>query len=375
MAKPKGIRKHRGGYEVRWTDAAGERRTRRFPLETPLSELTTFREKELAKVTLAGPVVQRGTFEFERDAFLKTIPEKTRRHEDFTEKLRAWEPFLKGQRLHSVETAAVNRILQQWQVEGRSPATLMRLRSALMSLFVNRAPDLKPNPVADSMSFKLPKPKARALDLTEVSRIFAKMPTCATKARMMFVFYFGARPSEIMRLRVRDIVLDGEMPHVFIRSSDVNSEGKGTKDRVLPIQSDPQKDAAKMFVSTNAFGEYSTGAARKSFLLAAERAGMTTDDLVEGKSRLGRNRYRVRPYDLRHTFATELRKVADLSDVADALGHCNLSTSARYAPKQDAKVADAIAKSAIHTVLPTDVLAAQLRAMSPEERAALLAQV
>jgi integrase len=376
--KLKGIREHRGGWEVRWKGSDGKLRHRRFPLATSVADLKDFRDKEMARVTLAAPTVVRGTFEDERDRFLGTIKTGTRRHKDFTEKLAAWESHLKGLRLNAIETPQVNRVLMDWQSEGKSNATLMRLRSALMSLFNNRAPDLAVNPVARAMSFKIPKARARAIDLGQLAAIFAKAPECQTKARQMMVFYFGMRPSEIMRLQPRDLMLDGAAPHVFVRSQDENpedSEGKGTNDRIVPIVSEAQMQVARMFVKWDSFGPYSTSAARTSFLRWARAAGITDDTLIEGQTRLGRNRYRLRPYDQRHTFATEMRKVdgVDLADVAAALGHRSLKTSERYAPRQDAKVAAGLAKSAIHSV-PVNLMQ-DIAKLSAEAKAALLAQL
>lgn len=286
--------------------------------------------------------------------------------------LSRWTPFFKGQRLNTIEATQINQILQEWQEEGKANATLMRLRSVLMSLFKYRAPDMT-NPVLKAMSFKIPKARARAIPLDQIAAIFGKAPRCETKARQMMIFYFGARPSEIMRLRSQDIVLTGDQPHIFIRSCDAETDGKGTNDRIMPIVSEAQREAAQLFIDLAAWGRYSTAAARTSFLRWAKAAGLGDDDLIEGESRRGTKRFRIRIYDLRHTFATELRKVADLSDVAAALGHRSLKTSERYAPTQDAKIADSLRRSAIHHVpVNTQALVA---AMSQEQRQALLAEL
>lgn len=374
MAKlPKGVRRHRGGWEVRWSGRGGERLSKRFTAETPEKELREFREKEIAKVKLAGPILVRGTFEAEAASFLKTMKEGSRRWKDFQGRLARWGQHFKGTRLHAIDAEAINAVLKQWQREGKANATLTRMRSGLMSLFTSQAPDLKPNPVSEALVFKAPKPKARALDLSVIAQIFAKMPASATKARLMLTFLFGARPSEIMRLRQRDIVLAGDNPHVFFRSSDAEDEGKGTRDRIVPVVSEAQRAAVGMFIDRNAWGKYSTHSSRKSFLRAAKDSGLADGDLVEGESRLGQKRWLVRPYDLRHTFATELRKVSDLATVADAIGHCNLATTARYAPRQDARVTEALRQSAVHTV-PLALVEA-LRAMTPDQRAELLKAV
>lgn len=371
----KGIRNHRGAWEVRWRGSDGRGRTKRFPLDTPQDALIKFRKKEIAKVTLAGPVEPRGTFEYERTQFLAGLKKGSSRWRDFTSQLAGWETHLKGKRLQAVTTAQINDVLTQWKIDGKANSTLMRQRSALMSLFAERAPDV--NPVKGSITFTIAKPRPRAINLDIIARIFAKAPHCTTKARQMMIFYFGMRPSEIMRLRKDDIVLTGDQPFVFARSADEStddSDGKGTNDRILPVCEGPQLEAVTMFVALNAYGKYSTAAARSSFLRWARAAGLPDEELIEGQSRLGRNRYRIRPYDLRHTFATELRRSgSDLADVQATLGHRQASTTERYAPKQDAKIAEAVSRSAIHTV-PINLLS-QLDKLSTEEKAALAARL
>jgi integrase len=54
--------------------------------------------------------------------------------------------------------------------------------------------------------------------------------------------------------------------------------------------------------------------------------------------------YHINPHMLRHTFATELRQVADVSVVQQALGHARLSTTARYMTPAIDEQATAMAK-------------------------------
>jgi integrase len=53
----------------------------------------------------------------------------------------------------------------------------------------------------------------------------------------------------------------------------------------------------------------------------------------------------LRPYDLRHTIATALRKAgADLADVQAHLGHSSPRITQRYAPYDATKLAQALRK-------------------------------
>jgi integrase/recombinase XerC len=117
-----------------------------------------------------------------------------------------------------------------------SPTTITRKLSALSSLF-SRLKDeqlVKKNPV---QGLRRPKAivKRRRTGFTdqEVNRILESLNTqtlkgLSDKALLSFLFYTGARVSEMLSVRVKDIVMQEGMPVVHLR-------GKGEKLRTLPV--------------------------------------------------------------------------------------------------------------------------------------------
>ena len=133
----------------------------------------------------------------------------------------------------------------------------------------------------------------------------------------------GLRVSEIVRLRVEDVDLDGG--ELLVRA------GKGDKDRIVPIPSHVLRELeawiglrarGPMFERLSKRGrpgksEYlSTRTVELMILAAAERAGVHKH---------------VTPHKMRHTYATELlRRGADIREIQELLGHTRLSTPELY---------------------------------------------
>lgn len=117
-----------------------------------------------------------------------------------------------------------------------SPTSINRKLSALSSLF-SRLKDeqlVRKNPVADLRRPKAiaKKPRTGFTD-QEVNRILESLDTETTKglndkALLSFLFFTGARVSEALSVRVKDIDMREGMPVVHLK-------GKGEKIRTLPI--------------------------------------------------------------------------------------------------------------------------------------------
>ena len=136
------------------------------------------------------------------------------------------------------------------------------------------------------------------------------------------------RPSQVQRLDVDlDIrpCLGGDVPFVQV------SAGKGGKPYLMPLTSDG-KAAFLLFLAVSGVGYFSTQAFYKSWMLACDQAHVT----------------RFRPYLLRHSFATRVRRAgADFADVQALLGHKSPKTTARYAEVVPEKLVTAIQRMEI----------------------------
>ncbi len=142
-------------------------------------------------------------------------------------------------------------------------------------------------------------------------------------AMLEFAYATGVRVSELVALRLQDILFTDGVARIF---------GKGAKERLVPVgrralgavssyarEIRPALDRGKArgFLFLNARGTPLSRVGAWGVIKAtARRAGLTK---------------RVTPHTLRHTFATHLLEGgADLRAVQEMLGHADLSTTQRY---------------------------------------------
>jgi integrase len=99
--------------------------------------------------------------------------------------------------------------------------------------------------------------------------------------------------------------------------SDVEKKGKGGAGRWRPLPADAVP-AIRAFIAADAWGRFSRDAMRQSWQRACRKLGLP----------------RIRPYDLRHSFATVvLEQTGDLKATQVLLSHADHRTTARYATR------------------------------------------
>jgi integrase len=176
--------------------------------------------------------------------------------------------------------------------------------------------------------FKLVKPTvddARVRWLTKVERDRLIDRAGAIKDEMMFLFHTGARLGEMFATTAADVKLDGERPHVVLRSR----KGKGSKLRarqvpvrgvlldMLRVKVDGLKGKASVFTPPppRGGGVWDRSNFYDYWERACEAAGV--EDFT--------------PHDCRHTYASLLIQGGVRERVvADLLGHSTLSLVMRY---------------------------------------------
>ncbi len=212
---------------------------------------------------------------------------------------------------------------------GLAPATIRRQISALRTYFRFLVGEGR---AARDPSERLETPKQwrtlpAVLSVAEVEKLLepASEEPLAMRDRALLEFGYatGARVSEIVSVKISDLVYEEGLVRVF---------GKGSKERVVPIgrralgavalyarEVRPSLDRGKgrgvLFLNARGTPLSRVGA-WGIIKQAAKRAGLTK---------------RVTPHTLRHTFATHLLEGgADLRAVQEMLGHADLSTTQLY---------------------------------------------
>ena len=213
---------------------------------------------------------------------------------------------------------------------GLAPTTIRRQISAIRTYFKFLVGE---GIAARDPSERIESPKRwrtlpAVLTLAEIDKLLAAPNTdeplaIRDRALLEFAYATGVRVSELVALKLQDIMFEDGVARVF---------GKGAKERLVPVgrralgavalyarEIRPTLDRGKTlgFLFLNARGTPLSRVGAWGVIKAtARRAGLTK---------------RVTPHTLRHTFATHLLEGgADLRAVQEMLGHADLSTTQLY---------------------------------------------
>lgn len=154
--------------------------------------------------------------------------------------------------------------------------------------------------------------KVRDIPWRDIERMFQALPPSRARARLKLMAYIGLPPKQIEALTPSDLRLERKELVVHPRR-----KGAGAAGRTMPLS--PMGVAAlKEFVEQDAFGTFQHRQLVETFWSGARKAKVTLPA-------------DARPYDLRHSFLTELaRGGADIQDIAHLGMHATLEQAARY---------------------------------------------
>ena len=305
--KPKGIRPWKSGLQA-YIEIYGKTYAKSFPAGTPLPILRAWRDEQRLKFRPVGPV--RGSFGADINTYLSRVKAMVS-YRQFAAYLELWAKALGRDRPRSSITVdEIERTMQGWLLAGSAPATVIRRRTVLLSLWNTLDGKQASNPVRVSRAPRAPKPEARSLDYETIARILDAMPDSTTKTRVRVLAYTGLPPGMLADVTPADLNLTAGTVRVRPRR-----KGAGVEARTLPLT--PQGlSAFKEFHAANAYGRFVGRSINRSFQRGAKRAG------VQG----------VHLYDLRHSFGTALYRVTkDLATVARFMLHSTTAMTERYA--------------------------------------------
>lgn len=190
--------------------------------------------------------------------------------------------------------------------------------------------------IARGLGVPFRKEEKRQMDFLTKDEIDALLDVCNTgdnlgrrdKLMLLMLYNTGARVSELLALKGRDVVFDKNASSAFIKVT-----GKGRKERTVPLWRNTTRylrdfmtmqgtpDDGKIFI--NCVGKELTRSGvrhRLASLVTAASQGMPT---LCGKN--------ISPHTFRHTTALHLlQSGVDLSTIAIWLGHESLMTTHKY---------------------------------------------
>ena len=195
----------------------------------------------------------------------------------------------------------------------KADSTRRHLRRALIKFYETLNGVSGDNPARALAAPPKPQAEARALPYAVIERILEALQPSRARARLKLIAYVGLPQKQIALLQPSDLRLSAGELVVHPRR-----KGAGVEGRTLPLSA-AGIAALKEFQQLDAFGPFQTQQLVATFRLGAKRAKVTLPE-------------NARPYDLRHSFLTELyRQTGDLYAVSELGMHATLEQTARYA--------------------------------------------
>jgi integrase len=340
----KGIRRHGRGWQASVYVAGAGRRFEAFPIDTPMSVIEAWRTSTRLRLELEAherPIAAAGTFGKDAERYLtavRAMPDYQGRAYDIAR----WIDAFGERRTLEIKAYEIRAQRDKWLTVGPkriydkavrafvekplplAASTVNHRMRALENLYTVLYPQGY-NPVKQVPEADEPDAADRSLSYDVIEAILAVMPDrgrgirgrsrstiSKSKARLRLMAYTGLTPAQMMQLRPAD--LDATLPAMLVAR---RKKGKGAAGgwRPLPAEAIP---AIRAFVEADAFGRFSRDAMRQAWQRACLRLGLP----------------KLRPYDLRHSFAAAvLDKTGDMKATQHLLNHGDERTTARYAQR------------------------------------------
>lgn len=241
--------------------------------------------------------------------YLKTINSPTHRR-NAEGYLAHWERVFAARERNTITDVEVKEVFAQID---KAPSTKNHIRRELFAFYQTLNGKTGYNPVLSLRAVREHYPEARALPYDVIEAIFAALQPSLSKVRLQVMAYTGLPQTLIAKLRPADLQLAKGIIYVRPRR-----KGAGVEGRELPL-SNAGIAVLKEFQRLNAFGPFQNRQLVNTLNHGIKAAGVT---VPEG----------TRPYDLRHSFLTEVyRQTGDLKAVSELGMHATLEQTARYA--------------------------------------------
>lgn len=166
---------------------------------------------------------------------------------------------------------------------------------------------------------------------------------------MFFMFSTGSRLSELLSIRVKDIVLESEYPYVIL-------SGKGNKTRVVPITIeciDNLKYYLELYHGNSNSEDYLfyTILKEKKFKMSEDNIQRIVNKYADKAREIDKTIPKMHPHLFRHSFgALMYRQGLSLAEVAKLMGNEQLSTTEIYAETDVDMINEALSKINKNTV-------------------------
>lgn len=343
----RGIRRHGLGWQAEVRVTGQPRAIRQFPLATPPAEMQRWRRAEQGRLRSLRPQHGAGSFAADARNYLaarRAMPgiAERKRHIDL------WVAIFGERPRSSVQAWEIRVVRDQWLLEGPrrewrawrtdgddrpggrwvdvpgplSASQVNKRLRALQNLYTVLDGRHAPNPAREVPEATEPDPEARGLPYDVIEAILSQMPDrgrpadgtraphSLTKARLRCIAYTGLSHAQLANI---DLVRDVDAAAGAIRTPR-RAKGRGRAAEWRPVPAEGIA-ALETLRALGGGGRFSRSAMWKSFQRAAAKLDL----------------HGLRPYDLRHSYATEtLAKLGDVKLTQMLMGHSSGQTTLRY---------------------------------------------
>jgi len=327
-------------------DGTQARKREAFPLGTSVNTLIAWQYGAKRDLLIARPAADvRGSLAADIDWYLETLPEgKYRTESGWVLAHWARSPLGSMARATIVRLDLVAQI-SRWLEAGAAVASVNKRLSRLRKLFHALDGLDQPAPTDTIKFLREPDQEPRDIPIRIVRLILESLPghgraargearpaVSVTAIRLRVIAWTGIPPATLRRLRPRDLDLDHA--RVYLRPRRKGQGTAGAWVAVLP----PAVEALRDFAAAGLFGQpYSNSSIGKTWRVGIARATTAAAHVAQETgdgswlTDLEMLPPRCKPYDLRHSFGSEMyRRTGDIRAVSELLQHATLEMTKRY---------------------------------------------
>lgn len=320
----------------------GTQQEQRFPIGSELADMRRWQLTTKVDMLAALPLKLKpaqGLLMTDVPVYLATLT--GRRRKDDRALLQHWlaTPLAELSR-GDIARANVKAQLAAWEEAGHAASSINHRLRALRNVYKALDGDDAPNPTDKITKRPEPNAQARGVPYDLIEAIIAYMPDRGRpekggrqtgislgKVRARVMAWTGLPPAQVTKIRR---VHFNRTAATLVAQP--RRKGKGTKSETLPLL--PQAvDALQAFFDARAEGRFNTSAFYQQWKRAQQAlvAGVRRQVEEAGGDLSTIVLPRIRPYDLRHSFGTEIyRRSRDVMAVRRLLLHAKVTTSERY---------------------------------------------
>lgn len=285
------------------------------------------------EITHSGQKHRRtGRFEDDARVYLDTVKAMPS-YADRALHIEEWIAAFGGQYRHGITNSQIAAQLALWRTQPRtvtmtrrgnaepktrilvlSASAVNKRRTALMHLYTVLDGKAAPNPVKNVPKYREPEPLPRGLPYSAIAELWKVMRDTPTRARLQVLAYVGLPHAQIAALEPAHFNAKAKTLVVHGRK-----KGAGTKARIVPLTTAGVR-ALQAMRRTDAWGRFSRSTLHREFRAACAK--------VPALAAAARS---LTPYDLRHSFGTEMyAATGDIRATQILMDHSSPTLTNRY---------------------------------------------